>query len=176
MLIHGRACGSCGLLVICAGNRSVIPGLGAKVDAEAEATAAAAAAAEMTMTIALTMTMAMINTRSAKVPRGSSMMVTRPRSRQGPSGGAEPTESDMARRGRGRGHWHWHCVNRRDSMSINQCSHPVNQSAPRFGKERRWGEVSTQGLGRTGGDRGGGLEGASDRVVAWAGPGRQWID
>lgn len=100
MLMDGRACGSCGLLVICAGNRSVIPGLGAKVDAEPEATAAAAAAAEMTMTMALTMTMAMINTRSAKVPRGSSMMVTRPRSRQGPSGGAEPTGSDMARRGR----------------------------------------------------------------------------
>lgn len=32
LLMHSRDCGSCGLLVICAGNRSVTPELGAKVE------------------------------------------------------------------------------------------------------------------------------------------------
>lgn len=96
MMIHSRSCGSLGgLLVICAGNRSVIPRLGAKVD-DGEAEAAAAAArrrrrrspgrndddhdddhdsgidhGDDQQTVSI-------------VPRGSSVMVTRPGSRQGP--------------------------------------------------------------------------------------------
>lgn len=94
MLMHSRSCGSCGLLVICAGNRSVIPRLGAKVDGEAEVAAAAARRrrrrspgrndddhdddhdngidnGDDQQTVSI-------------VPRGSSVMVTGPGSRQGP--------------------------------------------------------------------------------------------
>lgn len=59
------------------------------------------------------------------VPRGSSMMVTRPGSQQGPLVALN--------------HLIWHGVDAGDGIGIvsTRGSMSINQSAPRFGKERR---------------------------------------
>lgn len=97
------------------------------------------------------------------------MTVTRPRSRQSPLVALNQLIWHGVGAGVGIG-----IVSTRDSMSINQPSHSVNQSAPRFGKERKGsGEhKGWEGPGATG------EEDSKERVIeSWHGQGRaaQWV-
>lgn len=84
------------------------------------------------------------------VPRGSSMMVTRPRSQQGPLVALN--------------HLIWHGVEAGDGIGIvsTRGSMSINHSAPRFGKERRGRARAGEEPGTTGEEQTGRSERAAE--------------